>query len=549
MRHILFLIAFIGLFTLSNAQMINECKTDIYYGNGVWNEYEDAYDSNRKLYDVVKLEIVNGNSKLQAKYANVKLAYNWGQGYMLDVLETYYQLREAGQLEGIGYFTVMSILTAGSPEITLGVIATQQLMEPFTRDWEQGNVNEMFNNYYNESFKLGHRVLLVSHSQGNLFVNRLHDVIIPTEYRNYFANLQVASPASKIKAPKGDYVTLIGDPIINPIPGSMDGNANGSPGHAFVESYLGQIDPYTKIVTKLQQLLPTLDSEISQWQREQERDRDTMSYRITVRHRFDSSVIMNEEVYPFAPTEKLYQVNGEYVKASCGGTEILASWEGQEDSAFYLLEGTGEKIENAHKVLRYGPINMTKVIYVENPPATVKSVGCWLPTVRMTYETYSVSIDNGVIKKELIAQRDMGNQSGPYALINGLDSYYISQKYGCISGLQGCFITEDNLEAYLDLVATNAMPTDLNQAITYKYPGYPVGLQYDYSIRTMILDDGTELYEGYEFIYSEISAEDAKQQSDSFLGITGYYMRSCESTEFDKDFNDIYDTKIYGAYL
>jgi|GEM_PF-3714481 len=24
------------------AENINECKTDIYYGNGVWNEYEDA---------------------------------------------------------------------------------------------------------------------------------------------------------------------------------------------------------------------------------------------------------------------------------------------------------------------------------------------------------------------------------------------------------------------------------------------------------------------------------------------------------------------------
>jgi hypothetical protein len=42
-------------------------KTDIYYGNGVWN-----------------------------KDGGVA-----GQGYLLDVLEIYYQLREAGQLDGL----------------------------------------------------------------------------------------------------------------------------------------------------------------------------------------------------------------------------------------------------------------------------------------------------------------------------------------------------------------------------------------------------------------------------------------------------------------
>ena len=165
----IFAYAIIVLSLFSYAENINECKTDIYYGNGVWNEYEDADDSRDKLEKrIIELEIIDGDPFLKAKYGKVKLAYNWGQGRLLDVLETYYQLREAGQLDGVGFYTAIAVLTIYRPDITISAYATQKLMEPFTKDWEQGNVDEMWQAYYRESFKLGHRVLLVSHSQGNL---------------------------------------------------------------------------------------------------------------------------------------------------------------------------------------------------------------------------------------------------------------------------------------------------------------------------------------------------------------------------------------------
>ena len=141
--------------------------------------------------------------------------------------------------------------------------------------------------------------MLVSHSQGNLFANRIHDKITPSQYKNYFANFQVASPASEVKATKGGYVTLFGAPIINPIPGSMGGNASGSPGHAFVEAYLNQSDPYEKIVSGVKQLLPTLDSESSQWETDQEFELNTCNYKITVKYRWDPSIDMPFDVYPF----------------------------------------------------------------------------------------------------------------------------------------------------------------------------------------------------------------------------------------------------------
>ena len=179
----------------------------------------------------------------------------------------------------------------------------------------------------NLGFKLSHKVLLVSHSQGNLFANRIYDTIEPIGYHDYFANLQVASPASKVKAIKGDYVTLFGDPIINPIPGSMPGNSIGEVGHSFVEAYLEQSDPLSKIISKLKALLSTLDSEGSQWQTEEEFDIGTKDYRASVKHRFNPNASLWQKVYPFNLSKYIYSINGEYVKASCGGTSITDNWQ------------------------------------------------------------------------------------------------------------------------------------------------------------------------------------------------------------------------------
>mgnify|MGYP005858522593 CR=1 FL=1 len=126
------------------AEDINECKTDIYFGNGVWNSQDDTKKSIRRLQYIVDKEIIKDDPKLQAKYGQIKLQYNWGQGAMLDVLETYYQLREAGQVQDYQFYTVIALLTRGNPSLTLGAIASEELMEPFTRDWEQGNVDEMW---------------------------------------------------------------------------------------------------------------------------------------------------------------------------------------------------------------------------------------------------------------------------------------------------------------------------------------------------------------------------------------------------------------------
>jgi len=337
------------------ADMIDESKTDIYFGNGVFNSKEAADISRNYLEKfIIQREIIKQNPKLAKRYGSVKLAYNWGQGMMTDVLETFYQLKQAGQVTDLDFYTVVFALTGENIPVTISAGVAKKLYEPLNRDWEQGNVEEMWRKYYNESFKLSHRVLLVSHSQGNLFANRIYNRINPTEYRDYFTNLQIASPASEVKAPKGDHVTLVGDPIINPIPKSMSGNAHGKPGHAFIGAYLAQSDPLQKIIKNIKLLLPTVESEISQWQTDSIHNEGTKQYRVKVKHRFDSKVQLYDDVFPFNLAKYLYPVPDEnnkthYVKASFDGEKIKdlqADWLNgcNNDLDFYLLEGTGEKI-------------------------------------------------------------------------------------------------------------------------------------------------------------------------------------------------------------
>ncbi len=349
MKRIIILI--LVIFSFSFASSINECKIDIYFGNGVWNTEDQARNSANKLYRILNYELIK-------KYGKVKLAYNWGQGWDIDLVETFYQLKKAGQLsEKTFFFLIDEILTKRAAYFTDTDLKTmrEKLIAAITAN-EQKNVNEMIKQYYNQSFKYSHRVLLVSHSQGNLFANRVYDNLTPKEYQNYFANVQVASPASSVHAKMGSYITGWIDPVINPIPGSMQANADlDSPGHAFVSAYLASKDTYDNIVAAIKQQLKNLENTKSMW----EIDKKPKSFdkcediRVEMAHKFDDKIDNISNVYPFnTKNYKLYPVNGKYVIASeCGGKEIIDSWESKKENQCYWLAPTDDIIEKKSYVV------------------------------------------------------------------------------------------------------------------------------------------------------------------------------------------------------
>jgi hypothetical protein len=76
----------------------------------------------------------------------------------------------------------------------------------------------------------------------------------------------------------------------------------------------------------------------SQWETDTKEEKNTCDYKITVKHLHDPSIEIGEKVYPFNASKKLYQVKGEYVKASCGGNNILSAWEGKKDNECFMID-------------------------------------------------------------------------------------------------------------------------------------------------------------------------------------------------------------------
>ena len=92
----------------------SSCMLDVYFGNGVWNESWQAEDS----MDALKKFIQQNNPTRFPRTDeditySFKLAYNNTNGTLTDLIETYWQLYESGQISE-GYFTFVARLLDGS---------------------------------------------------------------------------------------------------------------------------------------------------------------------------------------------------------------------------------------------------------------------------------------------------------------------------------------------------------------------------------------------------------------------------------------------------
>ena len=281
---------------------------------------------------------------------------------------------------------------------------------------ENYDVTKQLGNYKN-SIKLGHSAIVIAHSQGNLFTNVVYDKIATSPedkwMTKYFYMIGVASPAGVGTGPKGieivtfdnDPITLIpdhiGTPIDNPLRYivwnySRDNNQNSTkPSGCFPHKYAkgtvpqSCVDPSDteydfwsafdtdiidfhlfeyymntevsrkKIINFVKASLDTHKKADSQWKTNEEFDKNTCNYRITVKHRYDPSIEMGEKVYPFNLSKKLYQAKNkagayEYVKASCGGENILETWDGKKDNECLMIDNVEKEKISQERYIFYG---------------------------------------------------------------------------------------------------------------------------------------------------------------------------------------------------
>lgn len=232
MKKILFILSFTSVLIFAKP-----CMTDIYTGNGV-NTSDDGAFSNMKALRIFMQNKANMASRLDFQEYNInysfKYIHNPDHGFNNDLIETYYQLKESGQISD-GFFHMMFSLLAGNiPENTL-----HQKYIDIVGTYES-DVHEIYNKYYSFSFSKKHNVLLVSHSQGNLIGNKIYTLMSDAEKKK-FRMVSVATPASYVKIPgvTSPYVTVHADLVINNplIPAHLPSNIAGT-GHNFIHTYL-----------------------------------------------------------------------------------------------------------------------------------------------------------------------------------------------------------------------------------------------------------------------------------------------------------------------
>ncbi len=215
------------------------CMTDIYFGNGVWNTRTQGQEGTKELRDFMQ---INYNARLnrdeEGKTYNFKHAYNpsYGNGDKRDLIETFYQLKESGQVSN-GYFQWMFTLL-NDDETTEPYQKLQDIIRTYNSD-----AIYMFTLYQQSSFNQKHNVLLVAHSQGNLFGNKMYTLMNEAQKKK-FRMVSVATPADHVIKPgqTSPYVTVHGDYAIQSLilagAGSLNTNVDGV-GHTFIGTYLG----------------------------------------------------------------------------------------------------------------------------------------------------------------------------------------------------------------------------------------------------------------------------------------------------------------------
>jgi len=377
------IILFLMLLPIVSFSAIDECKTDIYFANGILTEKSDAKFNTQVVLEPEVISLYNSFKEYKQHIGKVALSYNKTKGFWLDGIETY--------LQKFGLQSLVDLLkdTAHKADLKTQI------------------------DTYKASIKSGHKVLVVAHSQGNLFTNEVYKKLLghTTDWwmTRYFKVVSIASPmcfkittntqgiswdndvvpnmvglcsdfnvennvrkvswefydgTPRVARPNHNYIyrSQVGVVYKNSWKGIEEGNDENV--HAFTfymgkalkegdknkpnydEIYLNPFDDKNitndtakdLIMTTIKSQIDELEKLSSQWIIDQEFDKNTCNYKITLKHQYDPSIEMGEKVYPFNASKKLYQVNGEWVKASCGGKNILPDWDGKQENECWMID-------------------------------------------------------------------------------------------------------------------------------------------------------------------------------------------------------------------
>lgn len=212
----LFLILLISFFVFIEKGYADECslaQTAIYFGNGINNSHTEALDSKCKLQTAF-CESINSEDEDNYKFA---LAYNQSFGIGTDLLEC------ARQTLGNEWPTllvafllndtrIINLLPGDIVQRFNDFLTNQTIQELVAPNASNEDVADHVSSYTSDIGE-GKKVILVAHSQGNIFANLAYQRL-STSYQQYFTIVPVASPESFVRKSLVGHVRFSDDLVI-----------------------------------------------------------------------------------------------------------------------------------------------------------------------------------------------------------------------------------------------------------------------------------------------------------------------------------------------
>ena len=267
MKNCLFIIlsCLIGGLLLADSCAASICDTKetiVFFGNGIKSLKKNAYDAQKTIKQRLKTSLPPEEFESIA----FDLAYNETHGLPLDLLESTIQLLTGNTSRFWRYFWGLEIMPDWFADKLVLLASALDRSSLVTTDSLKDHVST-----YKTKIAEGKKVLLVAHSQGNLFGNQAYSLPNSREQQS-FGMVSVANVDNNVLGADSPFTSLQSDKVIwaliaaqaglpsKPMTPNTEnlGESADYLGHSFIQSYMeGGSNSAAKIT---QQLVAALDS-------------------------------------------------------------------------------------------------------------------------------------------------------------------------------------------------------------------------------------------------------------------------------------------------